>query len=207
MQTLELPYDIETAAPEVQERFLSLIEQGNSPRLAEMLALRQPPASNTEREFLDANCRRGSLLDQMGGHEDAVAHRVAVARAHGLNVTANSHAYCPEIAPSAGHPFGWISKDNARGDYDRALAMMNMRKTRDGDIEHTPEEVTYTPLAGDIVNEAVRDMLAAGSREDVRELQQAAIERHGVHGIDQIIGQASSATDGIPAHTEYLNPQ
>jgi len=57
-----LPYDIEQARPEVQEFYRKLIYNGESPRLAEMLALRSAPRCMTDDVFFGGQ----TLASQFG---------------------------------------------------------------------------------------------------------------------------------------------
>lgn len=103
---IELPYDIKKAPRHVQAHYIRMVEEGQSPRFAEMCALQQPPGTQgTDRAFMQGR------LD--GNWMDALPERQAKwmsqeAKAAGINIT--GRYYMGGLADKRGHldPEAWV---------------------------------------------------------------------------------------------------
>lgn len=185
MQTLDLPFAIADASPEVQQRYVDLIEKGNSPLFAEMLALRLAPGARTDREYF---ADRGKLGDQFVS-EKVCDFYVGEARKHGYNPNPND-VYDSAVARFAGDPRAFISPGGGRGQAADALEAQGFEvSNRLGDglvsVRSRPGEAApiETPhLAPDLIDEMIENRIAANpdlARADRRELVEAVTYEHG----------------------------
>ena len=88
--------------------YLLCLDRGCSESLAEMLALGEPPMSNTDREFLEG---RGGCYDQFQGQPEIGDYYAAVAGAQGVDITGK--VYLSGLAAYPGDPRAWVG---GRGD-------------------------------------------------------------------------------------------
>lgn len=130
---MNLPYDIERASHEARSHYVRMIEDGQSPRFAEMCALSSPPCVHGT----DTSIMRGR---QDGNWMDALPQKQAEwmlkeAKAAGIN-TAGKY-YMSGIADSRAHCDGeaWISGK------DDILRVAKARKL------HVQGQVNYDPPA------------------------------------------------------------
>jgi hypothetical protein len=102
-----MPFDIANAAPHVQQHYLKMIADGQSPRFAEMCSLQQPPGtSGTDRAFQQGRLD-GNWIDDMPIH---MAKRVVrEAKAAGIDITGKQ--YMSGLSDKRGHcdPEAWVS--------------------------------------------------------------------------------------------------
>lgn len=138
--TIELTPDIAAASSSVQMFFVEMVNAGQSPRMAEMLALRQAPKADTDRELLAG---QGTLLDQIGS-EKQTEYVVAEARRQGYNPGIND-VYAPTHALSTGDPYAFVK---SKGDLKRARQR----------VEDSYETRDDTRLAPDLCDEMVEKM-------------------------------------------------
>lgn len=185
MQTLDLPFAIADASREVQQRYIALIEKGNSPLFAEMLALRRAPGARTDREFF---ADRGKLGDQFVS-EKVCDFYVNEARKNGYNPNPND-VYESSVARFPGDPRAFISPSGGRGQAADALEAQGFEvSNRLGDglvsVRSRPGEAApiETPhLAPDLIDEMIENRIAANpdlARADRRELVEAVTYEHG----------------------------
>jgi hypothetical protein len=175
-----MPHDIAIAHPSVQARYLTLLRNGNSPQFAEMLALRQAPASKTDREFLAG---RGMLADQIGCPHQ-LNDIVGAAQAHGYTPGAND-VYDPGLARFMGDPEAFIPPQDARGHVKRVCeargwAAHGMVEVKHRQPEKEPENCRLAP---DLIEERMRHMIADNpdlARKDKAELAAEIVEKHGM---------------------------
>ena len=136
---------------------------GQSHRMAEMLATRTFPGVKTDSIF-----NEGKFSSDRGkvGPEEVWLREQAEA----AGVSTNGRWYCKGLASFPGDPTAWV---DGRGDVLRIARAKNM--TVYGYVEHKGRQTdpgVDTPIADDIVDDEVRDILDScpGARvEDVRE--------------------------------------
>jgi hypothetical protein len=95
-----------------QAMYVAMRLDGVAHSLAEMLALRRPPQSKTDREFLMGCCNG----NQFEGREREGEYYKAVAEAHGQSVKGKK--YLSSLARFPGDPEAWV---DGRGDVERVL--------------------------------------------------------------------------------------
>lgn len=196
-QTIELPYDILTASPEIQQRYTQLVTEGSTPRMAEMLALKAAPRVMTDAVYFASH---GNLAKQF---ENAPCGQleclVAVAKSRGYTPGMND-VYDPNLATEGfGDPLAFISPSGGRNHIRRVAEQrdhdlhgpVEVRRQRHGDtLDETPIR-----LAPDLAAEAVQHMLHENPelrfKADHRELLDEAVVRHG-YDDSKLTGELSS---------------
>lgn len=175
-----MPHDIATAHSAVQSHYLDLLRRGNSPMLAEMLALRRAPGAKTDREFLAG---RGTLADQIGDSAQLQAI-VAAAKRQGYTPGAND-VYDPGLARRMGDPEAFIPAHDARGHVRRVCeargwAAHGMVEVKGRQPDQEPENCRLAP---DLIEERMRHMVADNPElacTDKAELAAEIVEKHGM---------------------------
>jgi hypothetical protein len=141
------------ATPAVQEHYQRCLQEGCSPRLAEMLALSCPPQAKTDSTFLAGHCN-GSQFQDTPYLGDEYAR---VARAHGQNP--KGKVYLSSLAAFPGDPEAWVS---SRADVQRVIEKRNW--SCEGSIQVRSRNDLPPPpvpvVASDIVDEVVADRIA-----------------------------------------------
>jgi hypothetical protein len=198
-QTIELPYDILTASPEIQQRYTQLVTEGSTPRMAEMLALRTAPRGMTDSVYFAAH---GNLAKQF---ENAPCGQleclVAVAKSRGYTPGMND-VYDPNLATEGfGDPLAFIPATGGRNHIKRVAehrdhdlldgSPVKNKRQRHGDtLDEKPIR-----LAPDLAAEAVQHMLHENPdlrfKADPRELLAEATARHG-YDDSKLTGELSS---------------
>ena len=136
---------------QIQRAYEECRENGCSHMLAEMLALRQPPMSKTDREFLEGHCN-GNQFERT---PYAGNYYRKVAKKAGMDITGK--VYQAGLAEYPGDPHAWVS---GRSDVKRrceekgwgcdgavTLPVRNIR---------APDEIA---VADDILEERVQDAI------------------------------------------------
>jgi hypothetical protein len=129
MSTNDLPFDIQRASDEIQAHYLDMVANGVAPRLAEMLALQQPPGlRGTDRALMEGRLNN-QQFDRMP--RDHAENMITLARRAGINP--NGKYYSSGLADGRGpaDPAAWI--DSVR-DVKRVAAERNL--TVSGAVEH-----------------------------------------------------------------------
>lgn len=146
--------DILDAPVYVQEFYQLLISRGESPQMAEILALRSPPRTMTDREFYEG---RGTLEKQFRNDEMTLDFFVSEAKAHGYSPGAND-VYCSELARFPGDPEAFVSE--GRGQIKRVCEKRGW--SCDGAVKVNgrggQDEPQRTRLGKDIVQREVQGM-------------------------------------------------
>ncbi len=164
--------------PYIQQHYVESRRAGTSHLLAEMFALRQPPMSNTDREFLEGRCNGNQFEKQPAAGE---FYR-SMALAGGVNPVGK--VYCSGLAEYAGDPRAWVS---GRGDIQRIceergwgcqgsvnLPVRNVAERGSGE------------LAPDIIESKIKEVLAQTPEpervdtEDLREQVKETLTPHWV---------------------------
>lgn len=126
-----VPYPVIDPRPHVQRAYEFLRRvKGQSHRMAEMLACRQPPGlKGTDRAFNEGRCN-GNQFERMpwlGDYYREIAHR------HGISTTGKF--YASQIANEPGDPRAWISDV---GELKKVAAERDI--TLRGIVDYTPPE-------------------------------------------------------------------
>lgn len=113
MKTIDLPYDIAMASSDVQQHYLKMLADGQSPRFAEMCALQVAPGTKgSERAFMEGRLD-GNWMDGLPKRQ--AKWMLAEARKAGINPTGKF--YMSGLADKRGHmdPEAWVdSIDDVR---------------------------------------------------------------------------------------------
>lgn len=167
--------------PRVQAHYEACRREGTSHSLAEMFALRQPPMSNTDREFLEGHCN-GNQFEKTPEIGEAYKR---VARAHGQNPAGK--VYLSGLARFPGDPEAWVS---GKGDVENILDRRGWGA--EGAVHREiknvaePEQIAVAP---DIVDREVEEILETvppedRPRVDVEDLREQVIEKRKPHWAD-----------------------
>ena len=166
--------------PNLQAFYEWLRGKGNSHKMAEMLAFREAPRTNTDREFFEG---MGTLSKQFPGEEKMLDQVVAVAKSKGYKPNAND-VYLSALAKYPGDPKAFVPATGGRGHIqkvceDRGWECDGTVKTKYREPEEAPKK---RKLAEPIIK---RKMLDAHARRpetkemDQGELRQQMIDKHG----------------------------
>lgn len=158
--SIDLPFEIATASPEVRTHYIRMVEDGQSERFAAMCALQQPPGTRgTDRAFMEGRMT-GNWIDTL---PKTVAESM-LRDAKEAGITTSGKYYMGGIADKRGHrdPEAWV---------DSASDVLRVAKKRDlevhGIVEYVPpqkappKEVDINPR---ILNEHVRKELKANPK-------------------------------------------
>ncbi len=158
--TPEIPPDVAAAGPDAQEHYLKLLEQGQSPRFAEMVALQQPPGTRgTDRALMQGRLNN----EQFSTMHSPLARRM-LREARAAGIATGGKFYMGGLADRRGHldPKAWIDSvsDIKRVAQERDLQVQ-------GIVEYTPPEKPpkkSKDIAPDILREQVRKELKANPK-------------------------------------------
>lgn len=181
--TLELPHDIACAPQWRQNLYARIVESGESPMLAEMLALQQAPSGVTDLTFMEGH---GTLAQQFEGDEAGL--RIVMKRCARKGFKPNMHdVYVPAFGNSKNIEHAFISRDGARGQLKRAAEVNNLTVTglvnsKGHQPEVDPLEVA-PKLAPKIARRLVREKAARDPdllrKSTVREQMEEVTKQHG----------------------------
>lgn len=181
---LQIPYDVQFAGPEVIAHFLSMVQAGESPRFAEMLALQKAPAANTDREFFSG---RNTLGQQFDGDDRGLATVLRAAKRHGFTPSRNDiyePGLCrPEVGQ--GDPQAFISSSDGRGEVKRRVERLGwaadgLVKSKGGMSREKEGNPLAKKLAANLLPKAINktpELARASKSEQYAEL----VRRHGRH--------------------------
>jgi hypothetical protein len=170
---MELPFDIQTARPNQISRYRELVGKGMSSRLAEMLALQQPPGTRgTDRAFLEGR-QNNEQLDSLPKLQ--AQYMVREAKKAGISVAGKF--YCAGIADKRGwkDPAAWVTSGDD---------VLKVAKKRDlhlsGAVEYTPPDrpAKRTVLAESIIQDELKKQKKLNPKAKVGELREKIIEKH-----------------------------
>lgn len=135
--------------PLTQAWYAAMRLDGTDHKLAEMFALRLPPMSNTDREFLEGHCN-GNQFEKTPYLGDWYA---AEARASGVDITGK--VYISGLANRPGDPEAWVS---GRGDLERVVRERGWACQGSSNIKAVEREAPAdTDVAHDIVESRMRE--------------------------------------------------
>jgi hypothetical protein len=112
--------------------YINCREGGCTSKLADMLASRQPPMSNTDREFLEGHCCGSQFATDKASMAVGDAFKKQAA-ASGVSVTGK--VYVGGLAAFPGDPKAWVSD---RGDVKRVLTERGWGS--EGSVNQAPRE-------------------------------------------------------------------
>jgi hypothetical protein len=101
MTTVADPWPVVSDDPRIQSAYEAMREAGESHNIAELCALRQTPALQTDTTFL------ANRKDPFGGDENYAKRAVANCEAHG--VTPGGRTYLGSLARFEGDPEAWVT--------------------------------------------------------------------------------------------------
>lgn len=144
-------YPIVSEDPWIQQHYEACRAEGTSHTLAEMFAFAQPPASNTDREFLAGHVN-GS---QFAGREGLGDHYKKEAEAAG--VSTNGKVYMGGLAAYPGDPKAWV---DGRGDVERVCRERGYNCRGQVNVQSEPvEPAAPIDIGEDIVDREVASVL------------------------------------------------
>ena len=132
---MNLPVDIQNAHPKVQAHYRKMIEDGQTPRWAEMCALQAPPGhSGTDKTFMEGRCNGEWLNDMPKRQADYI---VREAKAAGIDTAgkyyhsgiANKRGWCDKEA--------WVS---GRDDVVRVAKKRNLEVRGSINVDATQKD-------------------------------------------------------------------
>lgn len=180
MKKIDVPADVRAAGPTAVKIYRKSIRQGNTPRFAEMVALRTPGGAVTDCSFL---ANRGTLGSQFAGDEQVLDQVVSNAKKAGYNPNAND-VYLSQLASFPGDPKAFVPATGGRGHVqkvceERGWACEGSVKVKAREPEKPVENVK---LGTDLVESNVKKMVEKNpdlKRVNKRELRAEAIAKHG----------------------------
>lgn len=129
MSPTELPFDIQRARKDAQDHYIDMIANGVAPRLAEMLALQQPPGlRGTDRSLMEGRLNN-EQFDKMP--RDQALKMLATAKDAGINPSGKYYASGLADKRGPADPAAWV---DSVGDIKRVAAERNLSVT--GAVEH-----------------------------------------------------------------------
>ena len=157
-----------------RDHYQQCIANGCTPKLAEMLASRTPPMSNTDRELWEGHTN-GQQFEKAPGIGDYYKRQARVA-----GVDPKGKIYLSSLARYPGDPEAWV---DGRGDIKRVL---DKRGWGAEGIVNAPVRKDDTPPALEsgldptLVDDYVRERMNAlpeGDRADAGEIRESVVEQ------------------------------
>jgi hypothetical protein len=123
LKELSIPLDIIEAGPDVCEFFLNMVAKGESPNMAAIFAMRQPPGIGiTDSIFISDQNRHGrSILDRMGGDARQVEFLRKGLAKNGYKLKDDDH-YIPTAARFANDPEAVVNNTQTFGELKNKIA-------------------------------------------------------------------------------------
>jgi hypothetical protein len=180
----EIPRDIRLAGDDVVLFYLYLItEKKQSPRMAEMLALRQSPRVMTDDTALSGI---GTLDKQFRGDERYLTRLTRDAQKHGYTPKATDY-YMASLARFPGDPEAFVNHGQGRGHIRKLLerrgwAGDGLVKVKGREPESDPHEERVHKLHPRIVERLRKQKLKENpdlARKDQREVRADIVSQHG----------------------------
>ena len=175
MDTSDLPWEIAQASGAVQEHYRRMIQNGVTPRAAEMFALQQPPGVRGTDRALMQNRLNNEQFDSMP--PDQARQLIATAKGAGISVAGKY--YCSGLADKRGpaDPAAWIDSVH---DVKRVAAERNYSVS--GAVEHRGRPMPRpknTPLSDRLVREMMRVEKKRKPTMKKGELREYVIQKYG----------------------------
>jgi len=193
LKDLKIPVDVQrygdypmrTGGKSILQFFVECVAKGTSPRMAESLAMQEPPGIRiTDTTFIADQNRHGrSILDRMGGDQRSVeALRKNLAR-NGYKLQSDDH-YIPTVARFPGDPKAIVNQTRTMSDLRKDLQQSNREVHGEINQSHTaaPRRMKKHRLHPRIVQQIDRTELAENPK--LKETPAAAryeriVEKHG----------------------------
>lgn len=178
---MKIPHDIQNSHPAVQAFYIRMVENGESPMIAELLALRKPPGSLTDRElFKDV----GTLEKQFAGDEVMLNHITRVAKSYGYTPN-NNDFYNSALAEFTGDPRAFIPATGGREHIRKECERQG--KSCEGlvKVKGRKQEVQNVPMADDLIERTAKEAVKADPALGTvpkQELRQEIVKRHSFKG-------------------------
>lgn len=153
----EFPDDVVNRGPQAVEIYRACMERGESPRLAEMLAMQQAPFGMTDNVYFANNQR--DMRSQWGDETDSIVEDAI--RNYGYTPPQNM-LYDPGMVPigaQPGHPAAFYSLTDGRADKMRRKAASYQQ----AQVAMTAPSI---PVAEDIVEERMQQVAVARGLTD-----------------------------------------
>jgi hypothetical protein len=171
----DLPFDIQKARPSVQKHYIEMISHGVAPRLAEMLALQQPPGvRGTDRALMEGRLNN-EQFDRMP--KDHAQKMLAAAKKAGISTSGKY--YSAGLADKRGpaDPAAWVDSVH---DIKRVAMQRNLSVS--GAVEHKGIPMPR-PKSKPLSERLTREMMKveAKRRPTMKqgELREYVIDRYG----------------------------
>jgi len=122
LKELDIPYDVLAGGEPVVQSFLSMVSKGESPSMAAICALRQPPGIGiTDAIYIADQNRHGrSILDRMGGDARQVEFLRKGLAKNGYKLKDDDH-YIPTAARFANDPEAIVNNTQTFGDLKKKI--------------------------------------------------------------------------------------
>lgn len=142
MQQLDLHPDLKAAGDEVILRYLNMIADGTSPKMAEMLALQQPPGIGiTNAVYISDQNRHGrSILDRHNGDVRATERLRKGLAAKGYQLKSDDH-YIPTAANGFADPGAIVNQHQTFSELEKRVA----KRQEDAKERTPPKSVRLNP--------------------------------------------------------------
>ena len=175
MNKTELPFDIQNARPSIQKQYLSMLEEGISPRFAEMAALQQPPGvKGGDRAFMEGRYNN-QQFDKMP--KDHAQNIITLAKRAGINP--NGKYYVSGLADKRGvqDPEAWV---DGAGDVKRVAEKRNL--TVKGAVNHKGRAMPR-PKSIPLSENATKEMMKVERKNHPtmkkEELREMVVDKYG----------------------------
>ena len=173
-----MPYEIANASAEIKSHYRKMVEDGQTPRWAEMCALQCPPGTKgTDRAFQEGRLD-GNWLDELPLRQ---AKRI-VRQARQAGISIEGKQYVSGLANKLGHcdPEAWVSD---LSDIRRVAKARNLEVRGIVDIDSRPQEgpPTKVGLNKSITKELAKKAMAAQPGLAMKDAVAAVTAKHMPH--------------------------
>lgn len=174
--------NVKTHGPAAVQRFLDMIQKGESVKMAEMLATRKAPSLGINDQTYFAN-KRGDLLDQFNGSEIVLKQwNDEYRRRTGEDIPKDAVIF-RSLASGPGDPDAVLSHKQSLAEIKAKMKVRNIRI--EGDWEQVPVAAPPKPqlirMGADLVEKYVDEYIVENpdlQHEDRNELREMVIEKH-----------------------------
>lgn len=177
-----------------REFYVQCVQNGCTPKMAEMLALQSPPGVKTDSTYLANSQTVGQIMRNGHRHDRAImARTIENARKQGYNPSPED-VYEPQLARNNGDPMAFVPADSPRHHIQKFCEETGRECNGVVNVKHREPERdpldTPKGLAPDILHEkmseevkknpALTRLKRKAKRAAVRELKEKIIATHGV---------------------------